>query len=210
MQKIVLILSAVVALLWLALVITEGSDRRVSQTNGPTPMLFVTKNCGHSCSRMRRSMSQRLDIEEHDAFDGDAGTALYKQYGGEGYLPYAVIGDQHITGNDPGSIISAIAIEYGPGQLPLEERDALRRHFDRYGEPITVMYATSWCGYCDRARDYFADRGVELVEFDIEHNREARRDYDILMGYGTPLIYQGYKRVQGFDVPRIEQTFDLD
>ena len=71
------------------------------------------------------------------------------------------------------------------------------------------MYATEWCGYCDKAREYFLDNDIAFVEFDIEKDRDAKRDYDALLGSGTPLLYFGYARISGFDRGRIEKEFDL-
>ncbi len=36
-----------------------------------------------------------------------------------------------------------------------------------------VMYCTSWCPGCRRARLYFAQNGIEFVEIDITRDREA-------------------------------------
>ena len=138
------------------------------------------------------------------------GSALFAENGGFGRFPYVVIGDQRIVGGDPGAIISAIALEYGEWQLPPEERDALARHFDDNGEPRFVMYAAKWCNYCKKAREYLAGRNIELVEFDIEADLVARNDYDTLQGMGTPLIYRGYERVQGFNIAGLEPLIDAE
>lgn len=36
-----------------------------------------------------------------------------------------------------------------------------------------IMYCTSWCPGCRRARLYFQERGIPFVEIDITRNREA-------------------------------------
>lgn len=203
-------LVGVASLMVAALIDSDKAETRVQLGNGPKPMLFVTRECGSQCKQLRNSLSKRLDFDEYDAFDGGAGAELYAQSGGDGELPYVVIGEQRIAGNYPGELISAIAIEYGDGQLGADERDALSRNFDRDGNPRVVMYANSWCGYCDQARDYFKDRDIELVEFDIELDTKARRDFDILRGRGTPLLYHGFRRVDGFNVPKIEREFNFD
>ncbi len=200
----------VASLMGAALIESGKTETRVEQGGVPKPMLFVSRDCGSQCNQLRASLSKRLEFEEYDVFDGGVGAALYAQYGGNGELPYVVIGEQRIAGNYPGEMISAIAIEYGASQLVDDERDALRRNFDLKGKARVVMYANSWCGYCDQARDYFRSRDIALVEFDIELDTEARRDFDILRGRGTPLLYQGYRRVDGFDVQKIERDFDID
>ncbi len=175
----------------------------------PRTILFTTAQCGSACDEMRRYLKRRTDFEELDAFDNASGSELYKSYGGTGYLPYIVMGRQRVTGHSPGNVISAIAAEFGPDRVRASERRALQRNFDLVGKPRVVMYATAWCGYCDKAREYFLDNGIDFVEFDIEEDREAKRDYDALLGSGTPLLYFGYARINGFDRKRIEKEFDL-
>jgi glutaredoxin len=187
-----------------------GPDRGVYEDDGsPKTIFFTTSKCGKGCDKMRSFLKKRADFEEYDVFDFGAGAEMYESLGGEGYLPYVVMGKQRITGYDPGGLISAIAEEYGPDHVKEKERKALNRHFSRSGEPIVVMYMTDWCGYCRKARQYFVENRIPFVEFDIEKDHAARRDYNALMGSGTPLLYQGYKRVSGFDVRRIEREFDL-
>jgi len=41
-------------------------------------------------------------------------------------------------------------------------------------EEIKVeIFGTSWCPYCRQAKKFFNDRGIPVVEYDIEKNREA-------------------------------------
>lgn len=40
-------------------------------------------------------------------------------------------------------------------------------------EPRVVMYATSWCGDCRRAKRVFAALGVPFTEIDIERDEAA-------------------------------------
>ncbi len=188
----------------------SGEPVGVYRADGsPRTILFTTEQCGRACEEMRSYLRRRTDFEELDAFDNAAGSALYKEYGGKGYLPYIVMGKQRVTGHSPGNLISAIAAEYGPDKVKASERRALRRNFDLVGQPRVVMYATEWCGYCDKAREYFLDNDIAFVEFDIDKDREAKRDYDALLGSGTPLLYFGYARISGFDRGRIEKEFDL-
>ncbi len=175
----------------------------------PVTILFTTDQCGRACEDMRRFLKTRTRFEEYDAFDSGYGRELYESYGGTGYLPYIVMGKQRVIGYDRGGVISAIAAEYGPSKVKEKEAKALGRHFKRNGDPIVVMYATAWCGYCNKARQYFRENRIPFVEFDIEKDHAARRDYHALLGSGTPLLYQGYTRVNGFDVRRIEREFDL-
>lgn len=61
-----------------------------------------------------------------------------------------------------------------------------------------TMYSTKWCPYCKKAKAYFASRGLQYHEIDIEASDAARREYKELGGKGVPLIFVGKKRMQGF------------
>ncbi len=67
-------------------------------------------------------------------------------------------------------------------------------------EPAVVMYTTSWCPYCERARKVLAAKNVAIEEIDVEsaparraemHNRSGRRS--------VPQIFIGDHHVGGSD-----------
>jgi len=72
------------------------------------------------------------------------------------------------------------------------------------GPPAEVkMYATSWCGYCKKAREFFATNGVRYTEFDIEKSPAARAEYDRLGARGVPVILVGTQRMNGYGEQRL-------
>jgi glutaredoxin len=64
--------------------------------------------------------------------------------------------------------------------------------------PQVVMYATSWCPYCARARAYFAESGIAYVEHDVEKSATARAEFKRLGGRAVPLIVVGREKMDGF------------
>jgi len=59
-----------------------------------------------------------------------------------------------------------------------------------YGDIKTIMYMTSWCPYCTKARNYLLSLGVHLVEYNIERDK-SKRDEMVSKGGGStgvPLI----------------------
>jgi len=64
--------------------------------------------------------------------------------------------------------------------------------------PAVVMYATSWCPYCAKARAYFAQSGIAYVEHDVEKSARARADFKRLGGQAVPLIVVGREKMNGF------------
>jgi glutaredoxin len=188
----------------------SGSNVGVYADDGtPQTIFFATEQCGQACDMMRRFLKSRVPFEEIDAFDNGPGSDLYKKYGGTGFLPYVVMGKQRVTGRDRGGIISSVAAEFGLEKVKEIERKALQRNFDASGNARLVMYATERCGYCKKARQYFVENGIDYVEYDIERDRLARRDYDALLGTGTPLLYNGYARMAGFNERQIKSRLNL-
>ena len=70
-----------------------------------------------------------------------------------------------------------------------------------------IMYPTSWCTYCRKARKYFKSKDISFVEYDIERNAAAKCEYDVLKGRGVPLILAGKQRMNGFSVATFERIY---
>jgi glutaredoxin len=73
-------------------------------------------------------------------------------------------------------------------------------------QPV-VMYATSWCPYCAKARAYFQRTGTAYTEHDIEKSSEARAEFKRLGGRGVPLILVGNEKVAGFSELAFESAY---
>lgn len=76
-----------------------------------------------------------------------------------------------------------------------------------YEERKVVMYATSWCPYCQQARNHFRQQGIPYVEYDIEKDAAARRDYNAFGGRGVPVIFVGKRRLNGFSVAAFNRIY---
>ena len=48
-----------------------------------------------------------------------------------------------------------------------------------------TMYATDWCGHCERARRWLDDHGLDYAEHDVEVDADARARRDYLNPRGT-------------------------
>jgi glutaredoxin 3 len=72
--------------------------------------------------------------------------------------------------------------------------------------PKVVMYATSWCPYCGRARELLERKGVAYEEIDVEAAPAARSEMMSRSGRRTvPQIFIGETHIGGCD-----DLFDLD
>lgn len=77
---------------------------------------------------------------------------------------------------------------------------------DRYGQPDVVLYATSWCGYCKAAREFFAANGIEYIDLDIERSATAQQGHRELGGGGVPVIVVGDTVIHGFNQPELRRA----
>lgn len=66
-----------------------------------------------------------------------------------------------------------------------------------------VMYATQWCGYCEKTRKLFAKHGISYVEYDIERSEQAYREYKKLGGRGVPVVNAHGTVILGYSPQRI-------
>lgn len=70
-----------------------------------------------------------------------------------------------------------------------------------------VMYSTTWCGFCRKARNYLKKNKIPFAEYDVENSEKGRRDYKKLNGKGVPILLIGDKRMNGFNVSRFKHLY---
>ena len=72
--------------------------------------------------------------------------------------------------------------------------------------PKVVLFSTSTCSWCRRAKRYFKEHRVPFKEVDVERDPKAARDLVKKTGQtGVPVIKVGSRWIVGFDQPRIER-----
>jgi len=76
-----------------------------------------------------------------------------------------------------------------------------------------VMYSTSWCPYCERARNLLAGKGVSFQEIKVDED-PAQRDVMLQRSGGrrtVPQIFVGEHHVGGFDdLAALDRAGELD
>lgn len=70
-----------------------------------------------------------------------------------------------------------------------------------------IMYSTSWCGYCKKAKKYFKKNKISFSERNIETSKKARRQYDKIGGTGVPVIFVDRKRMNGFSEKGFQRIY---
>lgn len=71
-----------------------------------------------------------------------------------------------------------------------------------------ILYATDWCGYCEKTRVYFADNNIPYHEYDIEKSEEGKRQFDDLGGSGVPVVLVNGDVIKGYDPARIAASLE--
>lgn len=65
--------------------------------------------------------------------------------------------------------------------------------------PRVELYTTSWCPYCQKARDFFRSRGIAFTEYDIEKDREAAlRKRRLDNSSGVPFVVIDGRGIHGY------------
>jgi mycoredoxin len=85
---------------------------------------------------------------------------------------------------------------------------------DEFGDFVTqsesnvVLYATQWCKYCQKTRQFLADNKIDYVEYDIETSEQGAREFKDLHGAGVPLLRINSEIVTGYNPSAIMAALD--
>ena len=128
-----------------------------------------------------------------------AGAQVYKWTDEKGKTHY---GDKPPDDSKAQQLKLSIQSYEGPAQV--QDWSKIIRAKSKHAEPAAapsgiVMYSTSWCPHCKRAKAYFAQKGLSYQEIDVEKSESGRKAYQELGGGGVPLILAKGKSMRGFD-----------
>ena len=70
-----------------------------------------------------------------------------------------------------------------------------------------ILYSTTWCPYCKKARAYLNKNRIAFIELYIEKDASAKRDYDAAGGRGVPFLVKGGKTQAGFKISSYDAFF---
>lgn len=74
-----------------------------------------------------------------------------------------------------------------------------------------VIYTTPTCHFCQSAKEYFAEKGVEYDNYDVSTDLEKRQEMIEMTGQmGVPVIKIGDDVVVGFDREKVASLLGLD
>ena len=132
------------------------------------------------------------------------GAELYKWVDDKGTIHYgdkppADANLKQITGNISSfKTVDVEPFKYDPELVSVGKKSS--------GKSV-VMYSTSWCGYCKKARQHFERNKIPYQEHDIEKSKKAAQDYKKLNGRGVPVILIGKRRMNGFSANAFDKIY---
>lgn len=86
-----------------------------------------------------------------------------------------------------------------PGMGPPSYADTMK---------TVTLYATEWCGYCAKTREFFDEHDVPYVEIDIEKSEQGAREHARLGGNGIPVVVVDETVIHGFSPDRMLAALD--
>jgi glutaredoxin len=91
--------------------------------------------------------------------------------------------------------------------MPISDRFQEKRS---YGNINIIMYMTSWCGYCRKAKEYIRSLHVNLIEYDIEKDKSKREEMLNKSGgsTGVPLIDVEGILIRGYSPSAIKEAVE--
>lgn len=72
-----------------------------------------------------------------------------------------------------------------------------------------ILYATSWCGYCQKTREFFRQHNIAYTEHDVEKSSQGRTEYEQLRGKGVPLVLIDGEVLRGYNPKKMKQLLDI-
>ena len=200
MKKIILIIILISAAYFLKpqwfLFLTETAA--FDQQGNPQVLIFTHKKCGKPCSDAKALIAGRgVRYTEYKLDGNEQNQTLWKKYGGVNSFPNIIIGSEKVYGSYKGKIVSALSLNYGEAVLSSAERSYISRHFTADGKPELVIYGASWCPYCKKLREALNNNGIKFREIDVEKSAQRTSMTKTLGISGYPLVYYGYKRMDG-------------
>ncbi len=124
-------------------------------------------------------------------------------------------GDLHITDTPPPVKSSGEMKVYKdvPDESPpptsgaAETTEKPKPSVERKKSAEVILYTTSWCPYCSKARDYFRSRGIDFTEYAIEKDKEAAGRKRELDGKGgVPFAIINGHQIRGFSASAYERA----
>jgi glutaredoxin-like YruB-family protein len=75
---------------------------------------------------------------------------------------------------------------------------------------LVEIYSTPTCHFCHMAKDWFTEKGVKFVDYDVSKDIEKRRHIMEVTGQmGVPVIIVGSDVIIGFNQSKLEEILNI-
>jgi glutaredoxin len=71
-----------------------------------------------------------------------------------------------------------------------------------------ILYATSWCGYCKKTRQFLNENSISFYEYDIEKSAIGHDQYRAIGGRGVPVLLVNKNVIRGYNPDEILKYLD--
>lgn len=77
-------------------------------------------------------------------------------------------------------------------------------------QKLVEIYSTPTCHFCHLAKDWFTEKGVKFVDFDVSTDVEKRKHIMEVTGQmGVPVIIIGADVVIGFNQDKLSELLNI-
>jgi glutaredoxin len=143
------------------------------------------------------------------AADPPKTTTLYKSVGPDGTTVYS---DSPPASGSPAQVLNYKNLPASPlSAATLAYIEHLRKFKPTVpvaATPEVVLFTTTWCGYCRKARAYLTSRGLAYRDVDIETHDGVVAYVQAGGGNGVPLLVANGRHVQGFTTAVYDAFFE--
>ena len=161
--------------------------------------VYTAHDCSPCDDAVALLQGAGLPVAVRNIDDDAAARAEFDETGAD-VLPLIVDGAREMRGFNA-ELLNSWYVERARTAQKLDELGVYRA-----GEPrLPVLFGTSWCPYCAQARKYFAAHGIAFRDLDIEHDPEAKRQYDALGLSGTPVMVYEDMVWNGFSAQSMDE-----
>lgn len=200
MKKLLFVAIAIGALFYFkpALFHFSGKSGAFDSKGNPLVLVFTGQQCNGFCEKATQELKERkVDFQELTLDGNDENINHYKKLGGNGQIPFLVVGNLTLQAYDRGMYASVLAQTYGDHALTPLERIYFKRHFNADGSPKVYMYGATWCGFCTVMREEMAKRKIEFSEIDVDMIADRAEVESAMDLSALPVTYVGYVRFVG-------------
>ncbi|MFQ5661839.1 MAG: glutaredoxin family protein [Candidatus Paceibacteria bacterium] len=73
-----------------------------------------------------------------------------------------------------------------------------------------TIYSTPTCHFCQMAKEFFKEKGVEFTDYDVSTDMEKRKEMIEKSGQmGVPVIYVDDEMMVGFDKDKLSSSLGI-